>query len=108
MEVVSIHENADGDDNFNLNDEYITFRVLVSGSLVGYTVEGQDQRRRSPVRFPDRIFQAGQVFRLRSGTGVDTQTDLYWGPSQTAIWNNDGDTVYVLDPQGQVVVSFAY
>ena len=29
--------------------------------------------------FPDRTFTAGQVFRLRTGQGVDTQTDLYWG-----------------------------
>ncbi len=108
VEVVSVHENASGDDNFNLNDEYVTFRVLVSGSLVGYTVKDDTSVADHRYHFPDRVFHAGQVFQLRSGTGVDTQADLYWGPSVTAIWNNNGDTVYVLDPEGHVVESYSY
>ncbi len=108
IEVVSIHENAAGNDNFNLNDEYVTFRVLVSGSLVGYVVKDKTSVASHRYRFPDRVFQASQVFRLRTGTGADTQTDLYWGMTTSAIWNNEGDTVYVLDPQGHVVESYSY
>jgi hypothetical protein len=26
----------------------------------------------------------------------------------SAVWNNDGDTVMVLDPQGQIVKSYSY
>ena len=58
--------------------------------------------------FPDRVFQAGQVFKLHTGQGTDTQTDLYWGATGSAIWNNDGDTVKVVDPQGHVVTSYSY
>lgn len=108
IEVVSVHANAAGDDNSNKNDEYVTFRVLVSGTLLGYMVKDETSVADHRYRFPDRVFQAGEVFRLRSGTGVDTQTDLYWGPSEKAIWNNGGDTVYVLDPQGHVVESYTY
>ena len=26
----------------------------------------------------------------------------------SAVWNNDGDTVKLLDPEGQIVTSFSY
>lgn len=104
LEIVSAHPDAAGNDNENLNDEYITFRVLVSGNLLGYAVEDESGHRYD---FPDRVFSAGQVFALHTGIGVDTQTDLYWGQS-AAVWNNGGDTVYVLDPQDQVVAGYSY
>lgn len=97
--------DAPGDDNQNLNEEYITFKVLVSGSLKGYAVEDAVAHR---YNFPDRTFTAGQVFRLRTGQGVDTQTDLYWGATGQAIWNNNGDTIKILDSQGHVLTSYTY
>jgi len=104
ISVLSANYDAPGNDNQNLNEEYITFKVLVSGSLIGYAVEDASGHHYD---FPDRIFQAAQTFKLHTGSGVNTQTDLYWGASQ-AIWNNDGDTVKVLDPQGHVVTSYKY
>jgi hypothetical protein len=100
-----VNYDAAGNDNFNLNEEYVVFEVLVSGSLIGYAVEDQSGHRYD---FPDRVFQRGQVFKLRTGVGTDTQTDLYWGMTGSAICNNDGDTVKVLDPQGQIVTSWSY
>jgi hypothetical protein len=58
--------------------------------------------------FSDRVFPKGQVFRLRTGQGVDSQSDLYWGASGSAIWNNSGDIVKVIDPQGQILLAFSY
>ncbi len=104
LEIVSIHADAAGNDNDNLNDEYVTFRVIVSGTLLGYAVEDETGHHYG---FPDRVFQAGQTFKLHTGTGSDTQTDLYWG-QDSAVWNNDGDTVKVLDPQGHIVLSRSY
>lgn len=37
----------------------------------------------------------------------NVHADPFWGASP-AIWNNDGDTVKVLDPQGHVVTSYSY
>ncbi len=103
VEVVSAHYNAAGNDHDNLNDEYIVFRVLVSGTLAGYSVEDDAGHR---YVFPDRIFEAGQTLTLHTGSGADSSTELYWR-SRSAIWNNDGDTVKVLDPQGHVVAEHA-
>jgi micrococcal nuclease len=105
LQVVAVEYNPPGDDSLNLNEEYITFKVLVPGSLLGYSVEDQTGHR---YRFPDRVFKKGDVFKLHSGEGADTQTDLYWGASGAAIWNNDGDTVKVLDPRDQIVESWDY
>ncbi len=105
LEIVSVDYDAPGNDNSNLNEEYVTFRVLVSGSLIGYAVEDQTGHR---YEFADRVFQRDQVFRLRTGAGTDTQTDLYWGKTGTAVWNNAGDTVKVLDYSGHIVTSYSY
>ncbi len=105
LEIVSINYDAPGNDNDNLNEEYVTFRVLVAGTLLGYAVEDESGHR---YEFPDRVFQKGQVFKLRTGEGTDTQTDVYWNMSGSAVWNNNGDTVKVLNPQGQILLSRSY
>ena len=102
---MTVRYDAPGNDNNNLNEEYIVFKVLVSMSLLGYAVEDEYGHRYD---FPDRTFEKGQTFTLHTGKGTDTQTDLYWGASGSAIWNNDTDTVKVLDPGGQVVTSHSY
>ena len=105
VEIVTIHSDAAGDDTANLNDEYVVFKTVVAGTLAGYAVEDQSGHRYD---FPDRVFENGRTFTLRTGAGADTQTDLYWNMSGSAVWNNDGDTVKVLDPEGHVVVSKDY
>ena len=42
---------------------------------------------------------------VRSGCGTDTATDLHWCNAGTAVWNNSGDTAFLLDPAGNVVDS---
>lgn len=105
LEIVSIHYNAEGNDNNNLNDEYLVFKALVAGTLAGYAVEDQTGHRYD---FPDRVWQKGQTFTLHTGSGTDRQTDLYWNMSRSAVWNNDGDTVKVLDPEGHMVLNREY
>jgi hypothetical protein len=46
--------------------------------------------------------------RLRTGCGVDGTADLYWCESGSAVWNNAGDTVFVLDPNGNIVATRSY
>jgi micrococcal nuclease len=105
LRIVEVEYDAPGDDSLSLNEEYITFEVLVSGTLLGYSVEDQTGHR---YQFPDRVFKKGDRFKLHSGEGTDTQTDLYWGASGAAIWNNSGDTVKVLDPRDHIVETYDY
>ena len=41
--------------------------------------------------------------RIHTGCGPDTATDLHWCVSGSAVWNNDGDTVFLTDPRGNIV-----
>jgi hypothetical protein len=40
--------------------------------------------------------------------GSNTATELYWGRSYGAVWNNDGDTLYLRDSNGNLVLSYSY
>ena len=50
--------------------------------------------------FPNFTLELGQAVTVHTGSGVDNKTDLYWG-SNRPVWDNKGDTVYLLDPKGR-------
>jgi hypothetical protein len=87
----------------SLNDEFVYFQVLVSGSFAGYSLEDEAGHR---YEFPDRVFTRGQPLKLHTGTGMDTSSDLYWG-SSSPMWE-DGDTAFLLDPQGRLLLETGY
>jgi hypothetical protein len=43
-----------------------------------------------------------------TGCGLDSADQLYWCNTDSAIWNNRGDTAFLLDPAGNIVHSYAY
>ncbi|WP_416838782.1 lamin tail domain-containing protein [Haloferax sp. DFSO52] len=107
LALAEVHADAVGSDTENLNDEYIVLQNTGSDSLdlSGWTVSDGSGRTYT---IPDgTMLDAGATVTLHSGTGTDTTTDLYWG-SGSAIWNNDGDTVTVLNTTGDVVLEEEY
>ncbi|MDI6811717.1 MAG: lamin tail domain-containing protein [archaeon] len=53
----------------------------------------------------------GATVTLYTGAGKDTTTELYWNSSGcrcNAVWNNDGDTLYLRDMNGNLVMSYSY
>lgn len=109
IRIGHIRYDADGDDNFNLNDEWVEFVNPGPGGidLTGWGVrdESAGHRYSFPVGFS---LGAGATVRLHTGCGGDTATSLYWCNQGSAIWNNGGDTVFVLDPHGNIAVSETY
>ena len=99
LAIVSVVYNATP-----ATSEYVEFRVLESGSLQGYSVRDESGLTYG---FPNRVFRTGDAFRLYTGTGADSQTELFWGRG-SGVWNNDHDTVFVSDPQGQLLTSYPY
>ncbi|ERH12259.1 MAG: micrococcal nuclease [halophilic archaeon J07HB67] len=105
--VQSVNADAAGDEYSNLNDEYVVFENPASAGidLTGYAVEDAAGNR---YEFPSGFTLAGgATVTLRSGTGTDTDTELYWGGG-SPVWNNSGDTVLVFDDTGSQVVSYSY
>jgi endonuclease YncB( thermonuclease family) len=108
ISIAQIHEDASGNDNNNLNDEYVVFENSGTGAidLSGWTVEDEASHTYS---FPSGFtLDAGAQVTLHTGTGSDTNSDLYWGNTGSAVWNNGGDTVSVYDDSGALYTSKSY
>jgi endonuclease YncB( thermonuclease family) len=102
----AIRFDAEGPDAENLNDEWVEIENAGSSDvdLTGWLV--RDESTSNRYRFPDGfVLRAGARVTLRSGCGTDRGTDLHWCRSGSAVWNNDGDTAFLLDPAGNVVAS---
>lgn len=107
------HWNAEGNDCYNLNDEYVTFRNSCSYScdLTDWTVK--DESSRSPYSFSTFTLKSGATVILYTGCGTNTETELYWcssGYSCNAIWNNScsGDTLYLRNRRGELILDYHY
>ncbi len=103
--------NAEGNDCNNLNGEYVTFVNTCSYScdLTSWTVK--DESSRNPYVFPNFVLQSEKTVTLYTGCGTNTQTQLYWcssGYSCNAIWNNGGDTLYLRNSNGELVLNYPY
>ena len=104
--LATVHANAKGDDRQNLNDEYIVVENQSQHpiDLNGWTVSDAASRRYIFSNFT--LAPKAQV-TLRTGLGTPTEHELFWG-SRKPIWNNQGDTIFIRDSQGYLVLSHAY
>jgi hypothetical protein len=57
--------------------------------------------------FPSFYIQPSQTVTIHTGTGSDTQLDLYWN-SGRPVWNNDGDTAILKNDKGEDVSEYSY
>ena len=108
--IYYFHWNAEGDDCNNINDEYVVFSnsCPYSISLSGWTVKDEATHIYT---FHDYTLAAMSTITLYTSSGTDTSTELYWGSSGktcNAVWNNDGDTLYLRDDEGKLVLSYSY
>lgn len=101
-----IRFDATGDDNTNLNDEWVQV-VNLGSSPVELTGWGlKDESASNRYAFPDGfVLRSGATVTVRTGCGPDTATDLHWCQTGSAVWNNSGDTAFLLDPAGNIVDS---
>ncbi|WP_080505126.1 lamin tail domain-containing protein [Halorubrum aethiopicum] len=107
LAVDYVHADAEGNDHENLNDEYVVFENTGGSTLDigGWTVE-DDADHTYTIPSGTEI-DSGQTITLYSGSGSDTDSELYWG-SSSAIWNNGGDTVIVTDRSGNTIIDYSY
>lgn len=102
--ISEIRFDAEGDDNQNLNDEWV--RITNEGGapvdLTGWVLKDTSATHR--YRFPDGfVLEPGASVTVRTGCGADSATDLHWCSEGSAVWNNSGDTAFLLDPSGGIV-----
>jgi len=109
VEIVHIEYDAPGNDNNNLNGEWVEIRNSDSApvDMTGWVLKDESASHR--YTFPNGYtLQPAVTVVVYTGCGQDTATALYWCESGSAVWNNGGDTGFLLDPQGNVVWSHGY
>ena len=109
IEVSDLEPDPPGDDTLDLNGEWVEFTNTGTGpvELTGWSVRDESSSNR--YHFPPGFaLSPGGAVRLHTGCGVDTATALYWCNEGSAVWNNHGDTVFLLDPAGDLVTSRRY
>jgi micrococcal nuclease len=101
--------DAPGNDNENLNEEWIRISNA-GGGLVDMTGWGiKDESASHRFRFPPGFVLApGEGVTVYTGCGEDFDKDLYWCQTGSAIWNNDGDTAFLTDPNGNTHHLWSY
>jgi hypothetical protein len=76
---------------------------------LAYVSPRYDENQKNPVSdeadhvydFSDGFtLEAGVEVTLYTGSGTDSDIELYWGQGR-AVWNNAGDTVTVTDDNGE-------
>jgi micrococcal nuclease len=101
--VGRVRTDPPGDESLTPNEEWVEV-VNTGGRPVDLTGWGvQDESASHRYGFPEGFRLApGAGVLLRTGCGADTATELHWCVSGSAVWNNDGDTVLITDPSGNI------
>ncbi len=109
LRITEVVYDAPGDDNDNLNGEWveITNQGSSAASMSGWVLKDESASHRYP--FPNGFtLAAGASVEVFTGCGTDTTTDLYWCNTGSAVWNNGGDTAFLLDPGGNIHDEWSY
>lgn len=109
LRIIEIFYDAPGDDNVNLNSEWVTIRN--NGDRVvdlgGWILKDESSTHR--FAFPAEFsLGVGEVVTIRTGCGENFGTELFWCNQGSAVWNNTGDTAFLLDPHGNIHDTFGY
>jgi hypothetical protein len=105
--ITGIHADAAGDDRRNLNGEYALVRNTGAAAinLVGWKLSAGDRGQRfSLARYP---LKKNATVRIHTGRGTTRAGHLYLG-SGRPIWNNDGDSATLIDPNNVALSRYRY
>lgn len=103
---IEINYDAQGNDNKNLNGEYI---VLFNDSDMDFEIGRwniKDSARNSYI-FANYLFESKKRILLFTGNGKDEEGKFFWN-STSPIWNNDHDTLYLRDADGMLIGIYDY
>jgi len=105
--VTPFRYDASGDDERNLNGEYVTLQNNGENAvdMSGWTLRND---LRVTYTFPEGfVLASGATVTLYTGCGEDTADELYWC-SEREIWDNDRGAATVLTPDGTKVAAHYY
>jgi hypothetical protein len=105
--ICEVQYDAPDEDNDNLNEEWV--KLCNEGDtdidMTGWTIENYIGIF---YEFPEGfILKAGASVTIYSGSGEDTETELYWN-HYVEVWRNTGDTVSLLDENGNSIAEYQW
>ena len=108
LRVIDVLPDPQGFDNDNLEGEWVDIvnAGLTDVAMRGWVLKDESSRHRYP--FPDTFVLAPQAtVRVRTGCGTDDDETLHWC-NGSPVWNNAGDTAFLLDSNGSIVSFYRY
>ncbi len=110
--ITHVEYDAPRDDNDNLNGEWVDIenRGSTAADLTGWVLKDESTSHR--FRFESgMVLDVGTKMRVFTGCGIDIVSpsfaEIYWCESG-AVWNNSGDTAFLLDPRGNIHDKWGY
>ena len=108
LRVIEVLSDPPGSDTDNLEGEWVD---IVNAGLTEVSMRGwvlKDESSSHRYFFADDFVIAPQmVVRISTGCGPDGDETLFWC-NGSAVWNNTGDTAFLLDPNGNIVTFYRY
>lgn len=108
LTISAINADAAGRDSENLNGEWITITSSSATQieLTGWTIKDESSVHR--YSFGDGVGVApGESLVVFTGCGQDQPAEFYWC-NGTPVWDNSGDTGFLVDPNGTIVDRYGY
>jgi micrococcal nuclease len=104
--LLKFNYNAVGNDNENLNDEYVILQNVgdVPLNMTGWTIKDEGS---NIYTFPEYMLPSDQVVTFHSGSGSNTEDEIFWN-KKGAVWNNKADAIYLRDEEEKLVIYSEY
>jgi micrococcal nuclease len=110
--ITHVEYDAPGNDSENLNGEWVDIENVgpTVSDLTGWVVRDESSSHRYTFR-EAFVLDAGARVRVFTGCGPDKKgpsyTEVHWC-EDGAVWNNPGDTAFLLDPKGNIHDEWGY
>jgi micrococcal nuclease len=103
---LSVNFDAVGSDLENMNGEFVT--IVNTGTeainLQNWSIKDEATHIYT---FPELELATNENLILYTGAGENSELNLYWN-SKDPIWNNDGDTAFLFDANGDLIVAISF
>jgi micrococcal nuclease len=107
LAIVEVHYDAKGNDAEYLNDEYL---VVINNAeqAIDFTGWRITDSQSNSFDFPIGFYLApNKSLTIYTGSGTNMSTALYLHHDMP-LWNNDGDTVIIIDNKGKTRATYTY
>lgn len=104
--LLKFNYNAEGNDDENLNDEYVILQNIGDTPLniTGWTIKDESS---NIFTFLEHVLPANEVVTLHTGSGSNTENEIFWS-KKGAVWNNKADAICLRDDEEKLVLYSEY